>query len=175
MPERLLCPIKLDGATIEVLSPRVGTVKLQRKIGPFISEGTEIGELVSLGRYFTLVVPKSGKVSSFASGAFNVGYGDKIISLEVASTLTQEAVQEEAIATIDATMDGLLYLSPSPKSPPFVEIGDEIRPGQTIGLIEVMKCFYPMKYQGNQPTKILGILIDSASPVTCGTKVYKVA
>lgn len=38
-------------------------------------------------------------------------------------------------------MTGVFYRSPSPDSPPFVEVGDEVEEGQTIGLIEAMKVF----------------------------------
>lgn len=172
MPEKLLCPIKMDGALIKVLSPRVGMIGIHQKIGHVVGEGTTIGELSSLGRRFALVVPKAGTIKSLGS-SLSVGYGDTILSLEMTSFTSEPAIEDNA--TIDATMDGLLYLSPTPKSPPFVNVGDEIKPGQTIGLIEVMKCFYPMKYQGTNPTKILGVLIGNATPVTSGTKVYKVA
>ncbi|MCX6375997.1 MAG: acetyl-CoA carboxylase biotin carboxyl carrier protein [Armatimonadetes bacterium] len=38
-------------------------------------------------------------------------------------------------------MIGVFYRKPSPDSPSFVEVGDEIEVGQTIGLIEAMKVF----------------------------------
>jgi acetyl-CoA carboxylase biotin carboxyl carrier protein len=38
-------------------------------------------------------------------------------------------------------MMGIFYASPAPGDPPFVQIGDEIAVGQTIGLIEAMKVF----------------------------------
>jgi len=36
---------------------------------------------------------------------------------------------------------GTFYRSPSPESPPFVEIGDTVEAGQTIGIVEAMKVF----------------------------------
>jgi acetyl-CoA carboxylase biotin carboxyl carrier protein len=36
---------------------------------------------------------------------------------------------------------GVYYTSPSPGSPPFVQVGDTVSSGQTIGLIEAMKVF----------------------------------
>lgn len=38
-------------------------------------------------------------------------------------------------------MTGVFYRAPSPDAPPFVEAGDIIEVGQTIGLIEAMKVF----------------------------------
>jgi acetyl-CoA carboxylase biotin carboxyl carrier protein len=38
-------------------------------------------------------------------------------------------------------MIGVFYRCPSPDSPPYVEVGDAIEAGQTVGLIEAMKVF----------------------------------
>ncbi len=44
-----------------------------------------------------------------------------------------------------APMDGSFWSKPSPDQPAFVNAGDRIEKGQTIGLIEVMKTFTPIK------------------------------
>ena len=69
-----------------------------------------------------------------------------------AETTPEEVGEEESesIATVDAApagvpitspMTGIYYSAPSPGSPPFVQVGDEITAGQVIGLIEAMKVF----------------------------------
>jgi acetyl-CoA carboxylase biotin carboxyl carrier protein len=68
----------------------------------------------------------------------------------------------------------MFYASQGPKAPPFVIIGQEIEPGQTVGLIEVMKCFYPLKYQGNRTAKIRDLKVKHGSPVSVGTKLYAI-
>ena len=50
------------------------------------------------------------------------------------------AAKPELIA-LPSPMVGVFYLAPSPGEPNFVEIGDRIERGQTIGLIEAMKVF----------------------------------
>ncbi len=42
---------------------------------------------------------------------------------------------------ISSPMNGIFYGSPSPASPPFVREGEEVQPGQVVGLIEAMKVF----------------------------------
>jgi acetyl-CoA carboxylase biotin carboxyl carrier protein len=42
---------------------------------------------------------------------------------------------------IEAPMTGMFYRGPSPSEPPYVEEGDLVHEGQTIGLIEAMKVF----------------------------------
>ncbi len=50
-------------------------------------------------------------------------------------------VDEKHVFRIESPMVGVFYRTPSPDSPPYVEVGDEIEVGQTIGLIEAMKVF----------------------------------
>jgi len=44
-----------------------------------------------------------------------------------------------------APLTGIFYASPTPGSPPFVEVGREVVVGQVIGLIEAMKLFNEIK------------------------------
>jgi acetyl-CoA carboxylase biotin carboxyl carrier protein len=50
-----------------------------------------------------------------------------------------------ARATVVAPLTGIFYASPTPGSPPFVEVGREVIIGQVIGLIEAMKLFNEIK------------------------------
>jgi biotin carboxyl carrier protein len=40
-----------------------------------------------------------------------------------------------------APIPGIFYRRPAPDKPPFVEAGDTVEAGQTIGVIEIMKQF----------------------------------
>ncbi len=55
-----------------------------------------------------------------------------------APTLAPAEAAEPA-GTIRAPMVGTVYLSPQPGAPPFVAVGDEVREGQVLLLIEAMK------------------------------------
>lgn len=66
---------------------------------------------------------------------------------------THEATPEN-IVKIEAPMVGVFYRSPSPDMPPFVEVGDTIEVGQTIGLIEAMKVFSEI------PSEVAGEVVD---------------
>ncbi len=48
-------------------------------------------------------------------------------------------------AAVLAPLTGIFYASPSPGSPPFVDVGREVVVGQVIGLIEAMKLFNEIK------------------------------
>ena len=48
---------------------------------------------------------------------------------------------EESLIPVVSPMVGVWYRAPSPSEPNFVEIGDRVEVGQTIGLVEAMKVF----------------------------------
>jgi acetyl-CoA carboxylase biotin carboxyl carrier protein len=46
---------------------------------------------------------------------------------------------------VRAPLTGIFYASPSPGSPPYVQVGGELAVGQIVGLIEAMKLFNEIK------------------------------
>jgi acetyl-CoA carboxylase biotin carboxyl carrier protein len=50
-----------------------------------------------------------------------------------------------ATHTVDSPLPGIVYLSPSPGTPPFKSAGDAVEVGDTLALIEVMKSFIPIE------------------------------
>ncbi len=64
---------------------------------------------------------------------------------------------------VGAPMVGTFYLAPSPSSPPFVEVGDVVREGETLCIIESMKMMNQIKAE--QAGKIEAILVGNEEPV----------
>ena len=69
-------------------------------------------------------------------------------------------------SAIKAPMVGVVYLLPEPGAPPFVAVGDEVKVGQTVALIEAMKTYNPVK--ATKPGKVTKIIVESGSPVEFG-------
>jgi acetyl-CoA carboxylase biotin carboxyl carrier protein len=65
--------------------------------------------------------------------------------------------------TIKSPMIGTFYRSPSPDKPVFVNVGDEIKAGQVICIIEAMKLFNEIEAEVSG--KIIKVLADDSSPV----------
>jgi acetyl-CoA carboxylase biotin carboxyl carrier protein len=63
-------------------------------------------------------------------------------------------------------MTGVFYRAASPDVPPFVEIGDRIEEGQTVGLIEAMKVF--SEIPADRPGRVVEILAASGQLVSQG-------
>ena len=64
---------------------------------------------------------------------------------------------------IKSPMIGTFYRSPSPDKPAFVNVGDEVRPGMPLCIIEAMKLFNEIECEVSG--RIVKMLIDDASPV----------
>jgi acetyl-CoA carboxylase biotin carboxyl carrier protein len=65
--------------------------------------------------------------------------------------------------TVKSPMIGTFYKTPNPDSPPFVNVGDTISPGQTVCIIEAMKLFNEIESEVSG--KVVKILVENASPV----------
>lgn len=70
---------------------------------------------------------------------------------------------EAGYITVKAPMIGTLYHTASPDTPPFVTVGDEIKKGQVICIIEAMKLFNEIEAEVSG--RVVKILVDNASPV----------
>jgi acetyl-CoA carboxylase biotin carboxyl carrier protein len=65
--------------------------------------------------------------------------------------------------TIKSPMIGTYYKSQSPDKPQFVQIGDEIKPGQVLCIVEAMKLFNEIESEVSG--RIVKILVENSSPV----------
>ena len=62
-----------------------------------------------------------------------------------------------------APMVGTFYTSPSPDKPAFVTIGQSVKAGETLAIIEAMKMFNPI--EADVSGTLLAVLTESGSPV----------
>ena len=65
--------------------------------------------------------------------------------------------------TVRSPMIGTFYRSSTPEKPMFVNVGDEIKPGSVICIIEAMKLFNEIEAEVSG--RVVKILVDNASPV----------
>lgn len=71
---------------------------------------------------------------------------------------------------VKSPMVGTAYIRPSPDADTFVNVGDKVKEGDTIMLIEAMKTFNPIV--APKSGKIEQVLIDDASPVEFGEALF---
>lgn len=70
---------------------------------------------------------------------------------------------EENLVTITSPMIGTFYRSPAPDRDPYVKVGDSVKKGDILCVVEAMKLFNEIEseYEG----KIVKVMVDDASPV----------
>ncbi len=64
---------------------------------------------------------------------------------------------------VRAAMVGTFYRAPSPESPPYVDVGDRVRVGDTLCIIESMKMMNEIK--ADRAGRIEAILVENGQPV----------
>jgi acetyl-CoA carboxylase biotin carboxyl carrier protein len=82
------------------------------------------------------------------------------------------AKREDTSKPVNAPLTGVYYSSPSPSSPPFVNLGDTIHVGQVIALIEAMKVFNEI--QSEVSGRVVAMVANNGDVVQKGKPILKV-
>mgnify|MGYP002795016091 CR=1 FL=1 len=75
----------------------------------------------------------------------------------------QPAVENSKYITVKSPIIGTFYRKPSPDKDVFVEVGDSIKVGDVLCVIEAMKLFNEIESEISG--KIVKVLVDDSSPV----------
>ncbi len=74
---------------------------------------------------------------------------------------------------VTAPMVGTFYSAPTPGDPPFVQVGDSVRTGQIIGIIEAMKI---MNEIASEVTGVVSeVLVSNGQPVEYGSELLRLS
>jgi oxaloacetate decarboxylase (Na+ extruding) subunit alpha len=80
------------------------------------------------------------------------------------------APRDDALVRVESPMVGTFYRSPAPGSPPFVEEGDAVAPGQTLCILEAMKLMNEVKAEIEAIVR--RVHIENAEPVEYGQLLF---
>ncbi len=94
-----------------------------------------------------------------------------VVSSKMENELTAP-VSTKKLIEIQSPMVGTFYRAPSPEAPPYVQVGDRVRPGQVLCIIEAMKLMNELEseYSGT----IVEILVENAQPVEFGQILFRI-
>ncbi len=84
--------------------------------------------------------------------------------------VTAPTVEVPAGHVVKSPMVGTFYRSPSPGASPFVEIGQTVKPGDTLCIIEAMKLLNEIEAEVGGTVK--EILVDNGQPVEFGQPLF---
>jgi biotin carboxyl carrier protein len=156
--EPLYAVLKEEAGRPVLCAPKLGVFASRLATGDRVRPEVVLGHLQILSRRFEVRAPEAahGLVEALSAEPRRpVGYGEPLFALTagqaedpVASVPAAAAEGEAGRVAVRAPIHGIFYRRPSPGAPPFVELGETVRTGQTVGLIEVMKTFNPVIYGG---------------------------
>jgi acetyl-CoA carboxylase biotin carboxyl carrier protein len=112
---------------------------------------------------------KTNQVQTVVNASLPEGQHYAAAPVAAAPVAAAPAVAAEPVAdvskyvTIKSPMIGTFYRSASPDKPLFVNVGDEIKIGSVLCIIEAMKLFNEIESEISG--RIVKILVDNASPV----------
>lgn len=90
-------------------------------------------------------------------------YAPQTLTAAAPTTTPAEKPPEVAKHSVKAPMVGTVYLSPSPGAKHFVEIGQTVKAGDTLCLIEAMKMFNQI--EADKSGTVTALLVESGMPV----------
>jgi acetyl-CoA carboxylase biotin carboxyl carrier protein len=84
----------------------------------------------------------------------------------------EKAEEDEGIHVVTSPIPGTFYRSPAPGEEAFVEIGDKIKIGDVLCIVEAMKVMN--KIESEISGEIVEFLIEDSHTVEYGTKLLKI-
>lgn len=92
--------------------------------------------------------------------------------VNVAPSPVPPPTNDRKYVEILSPMVGTFYQAPAPDEPPFVRVGDRVRTGQTVCIIEAMKLMNEI--EAELSGEIIEILVNNAEPVEFGQPLLRI-
>ncbi len=87
-------------------------------------------------------------------------------------TVTATPVEEESFLSIDSPIVGTYYNAPSPEAGAYVKVGDKVKKGDVVCIIEAMKLMNEIESEVDG--EIVAIMAQNETPVEYGQKLFKI-
>jgi acetyl-CoA carboxylase biotin carboxyl carrier protein len=82
------------------------------------------------------------------------------------------AVESLELAVVTSPIVGTFYRAADPSSPPFIDVGQTVRKGQTLCIIEAMKLMNEIEseYEG----EVVKVYVENGQPVQYGERLFAI-
>jgi acetyl-CoA carboxylase biotin carboxyl carrier protein len=90
----------------------------------------------------------------------------------VSAEAAAAAAAEEGLHWVSSPIVGTFYRAPNPDAEPYVKVGDIVREGQTLCIVEAMKLMNEI--ESDVAGTIVKVLPDNAQPVEYGERLFAV-
>ena len=127
-------------------------------------------EIGRWGRSVRIVKRRQAPAGASAASAAATPQNPAEIAESATPAAGREAGPEHHV--VESPMVGTFYRAPAPEAPPFVEIGDSVRVGQTLCILEAMKLMNELQSEVNGVVR--KILAENTAPVEYGQALFEI-
>ncbi len=85
---------------------------------------------------------------------------------------TEEAPADEGVHFVTSPIVGTFYRSPNPDADPYVKVGDRVRQGQVLCIVEAMKLMNEI--ESDTAGTIVKVMPDNGEPVEYGERLFAI-
>jgi acetyl-CoA carboxylase biotin carboxyl carrier protein len=131
-----------------------------------------ITELTLKNAEFELTVSQSPPVVASSTAAESINIHPQSISpprsepLSIAVNKPTTPTPDKKWVEVTSPMVGTFYRSPAPDEPAFASVGDRIRLGQTVCIIEAMKLMNEI--EAESAGQVMEVLVENGQPIEFG-------
>jgi acetyl-CoA carboxylase biotin carboxyl carrier protein len=111
-------------------------------------------------------------VVSEASATAAAAAANRPVTPAVSAEAAAAAAAEEGLHWVISPIVGTFYRAPNPDAEPYVKVGDIVREGQTLCIIEAMKLMNEIEC--DVAGMVVKVLPDNAQPVEYGERLFAV-
>ncbi|MEU7896319.1 biotin/lipoyl-containing protein [Nonomuraea sp. NPDC049152] len=90
----------------------------------------------------------------------------------VMATEEETEADDTGLHEITAPLVGTFYVAPEPGAPPYIQVGEHVRAGQTVGIVEAMKLMNPVK--SDLAGEVVEVVTGDATPVEYGQALVRI-
>ncbi len=143
-------------------------LKISLEKGATLPEGAFVPQVSIPASYYTapMINTQSEAIANPSTSNTQATSG------HVQEATPQNIPAEQCLKKLDSPMVGTFYSAASPEKPPFIKVGDQVKKGQTICIIEAMKLMNEIEseYDG----EVVEILVKNEDMVEFGQPLFLV-
>ena len=116
------------------------------------------------------VVSAPSMPQMFAPGSFPAA--GSALAGEIPEQITADPSAEKEGNIVTSPLVGTFYAAPSEDAAPFVSVGDAVKKGQTLAIVEAMKLMNEI--ESDFDGKVAEILVENGQPVEYGQPLFRI-
>ena len=159
------------GLTLEEMTALIKAVS-ESNIDSFDYKEGEFSITLHTGRSGILTSAANAAGAGAFSGVSMVDLNKAMALAADASSGSEDEEDDDDAFIIKSPLVGTFYAAPAQDAEPFVKIGDRVKKGQVLAIVEAMKMMNEI--ESDCDGTIADILVDNGSPVEFGQPLFKI-